>query len=187
MSLHYSKHQLNTYWGTEYFRAHAPEAYPVEMVAQKCRAFRRLPPRLRELAETSKRWARKNRPDALVDIKLWYDDEGYELNPATGQRLTDAEIDAEWGAPSPTIANFRVVDIPATHLSDPDSWQPPPEPEEDTGDDGDFTKDQLLSWIRSHGRARVIEDFGNGMDQASAASLTDEELAERISERRKSA
>ena len=39
----------------------------------------------------------------------WYDEEGYELNPGTGKRLTDEEIDADWeqwGAPDIEVEAF---------------------------------------------------------------------------------
>jgi len=97
MSAHYSKCGLNTYYATPYFQAHIPADYPLSLVLQKSRAFRRLPPRLRELSELAKKWARRHYPPTIgVDDKQWYDDDGYELNPNTGQRLTDKEIDAEW-------------------------------------------------------------------------------------------
>jgi hypothetical protein len=54
MSAHFSKFGLNTYNATPYFRAHVPAGYPLGDVLVKGRAFRRLPPRLRELSGLAK-------------------------------------------------------------------------------------------------------------------------------------
>ncbi len=92
MSTHYSKFALNTYAMTPYFQSQLPDGYPINLVLQKSRAFRRLPPNLRKLAALAKKWAIRTYPDTpmgMIDIKGWYDEEGYELNPATGKRMTD--------------------------------------------------------------------------------------------------
>src|SRR5437762_5231118 len=99
MSAHFSKWSLNTYSWTPYFEAHIPANYPVSLVMQKCRAHRRLPPRLRELSALAKQWAQRvHPPNKNEGMDQWYDDEGRELNPYTGKRLTDKEIDADWDA-----------------------------------------------------------------------------------------
>ena len=96
MSAHFSKFSLNTYPGTPYFQAHIPTGYPLSLVLQKCRAFRRLPPNLRSLAALAKRWAIRNYPypAGAPHIEEYYDDEGYELKLGTTERMTDEEIDA---------------------------------------------------------------------------------------------
>ena len=86
MSIFISRFALNTYSATPYFHARCPPIYPMSRVLQHCERFHRLPPRLRELATQSRRWARRH--GAIpIDIDLYYDAEGYELNPGTGQRL----------------------------------------------------------------------------------------------------
>src|SRR4051812_46387896 len=108
MSAHFSKWSLNTYSWTPYFEAHVPADYPLSLVLQKCRAFRRLPPRLRELSALAKAWnLRTHPPSKFPSIEEWYDDEGYELNPYIGARLTDEEIDTEWSV-SPSLDKFKV-------------------------------------------------------------------------------
>ena len=51
MSAHFDKYGLNTYYAMPYFHAHIPANYPLSVILQKCRAFRRLPPNLRKLSE----------------------------------------------------------------------------------------------------------------------------------------
>ena len=125
MSAHYSKYALNTYNWTPYFQAFVPAGYPVDAVLRKSRAFRRLPPNLRSLAEHAKEWAEANNPPAS-QIDNWYDPQGNELDPDTGRRLTDAEIDAQW-EDDPDIINLAVGDIPLPvgGFPDPATWKPP--------------------------------------------------------------
>lgn len=178
MSAHYDKYGLNTYRTTPYFQAHVPASYPYCLVMQKCRAFRRLPPRLQELAGKAKQWAQRvgGYPAGIMGIEDWYDDEGYELKPGTGMRLTDEEIDAEWDTYHPNLGldDFEVDDIPIPPggFADPDTWEEP-EPEED--EDG-ITEEQLLKDIASHGREYVVKDYGIPADQAEKAE-SDEDLA----------
>lgn len=184
MSAHYSKFDLNTYKGTEYFIAHTPEDYPLELVLQKSRAFRRLPPHLRELAGLAKRWAKRKYPQysaGTPDIEYWYDDEGYELNLATEARLTDEEIDAMW-RDDPALEKFDVKDIPVPNggFADPDTWEKPvkeTEPEEEE----ELTESDLLRDIKSYGREYVAEDYSNLVPEEEAMSAgSDEELARMI-------
>lgn len=175
MSVYFSKVDLNTYRTTSYFRAHIPDNYPINLVLQKCRAFRRLPPNLRHLSAMAKRWTLKNYPDTVRGVSEWYDDEGYEIEPGTTRRLTDAEIDAQWNNPYPALANFTVVDIPAVQFADPDTWQPPPEPEEPSEYDGQSEED-ILRDIRGFGREYVAKDHGIPLEDIT----TDEELARAV-------
>jgi hypothetical protein len=93
MTVHYSRYGLNTYCGMPYFWEQIPADYPLHHVLQKCRAFRRLPPNIRELAGLAKRWFEKHDPNAeFSDIDRWYDKDGYELDFGSGKRLTD-ELD----------------------------------------------------------------------------------------------
>src|SRR5215475_10380898 len=99
MTAHYSKFDLNTHSVMPYFHAHVPKDYPLNRVLQKCRAFRRLPPNLRKLSGLAKKWAIRVYPPPENDfggIEQWYDAEGYELEPGSGRRLTDEEIDEQW-------------------------------------------------------------------------------------------
>lgn len=132
MSIYFSSYSLNTYQATPYFQAHLPPDYPLSLVLQASRAFRRLPPNLRHLAELSKEWAvyqsvLAGDPIGGRGIDDWYDAEGYELDPDTGLRLTDAEIDAQWGPVDPDLARSRARDIPvsAGGFPDPATWKPP--------------------------------------------------------------
>lgn len=179
MTIYYSKCELNTYRGAPYFEAHIPADYPLMIILQKCRAFRRLPPRLRELCALTKRWVKRTDlfPDANTPaaIDQYYDNEGYELNPNTGKRLTDEEIDADWdglearwGKPDVEVED---IPLPPGGFADPDTWEPEPEEEEPVGvflwgrfwpdpEDCLPTEAQLLSDIASHGRKRTAEEYG---------------------------
>lgn len=130
MSAYYSKFSLNSYAGTPYFQAHVPEGFPVYLLLQKARAFRRLPPNLKTLARNSRRWAELH--DAVPgSIAEWYDAQGYELDPNDGHRLTDAEIDAQW-EPDPGLDAVMVTDIPMPPrgFAAPDEWELPEAPVE---------------------------------------------------------
>src|SRR5262245_25135043 len=96
MSIYYDQFSLYTYGHTPYFHAHIPPDYPLNRVLQNCRAFRRLPPRLRELSTLAKRWATRVCPVTVEANSDWYDDDGYELEPGSGRRLTEKEIDDQW-------------------------------------------------------------------------------------------
>lgn len=181
MSAHYSKWSLNTYSGTPYFRAHMPRNYPLELTLQKCRAYRRLPKRLQELCELSKRWAWRVYPHhGIGRITDWYDDDGYELNPSTGQRLTDEQIDADWPEPDERLRNLKVKDIPRPKggFPDPDTWEEPKREEEPKEvDEGDMmTEEQLVKDIKSHGREYVLDYYSIAEDEVKDVE-SPEELA----------
>lgn len=185
MSAHYSKFDLNTYKGSDYFLENIPEEYPLEQVLQKCRAFRRLPPNLQKLSTLSKEWCRKHPPSPgdTNEIEAWYDDEGYELNPATGERLTDAEIDAEWDR-YPQLTTFKVVDIPIPDggFPDVDTWKPTPSktgPSEES--DYGITEEQLSKDIASHGAKYTAKYYGIEGDW-SDDDRDNEELVRKIME-----
>jgi hypothetical protein len=187
MSAHYDKCGLNTYRAGPYFQAHIPPDYPLGKVMMKCRAFRRLPPRLRELSELSKRWTQRVYPPSPFEgIEKWYDEEGYELNPSTGERLTDEEIDAEWDRYHPNLGldDFTVEDIPLPDggFADPDTWEEPLAPTEPNLDDETITKEQLLKDIRGYGREYVAKDAGVPAGLLSRVK-SDEELAQMIRDR----
>ena len=152
MSQHFSKFALNTYFSTPYFQSQLPEGYPLSAVLRKCMAFWWLPPNLRHLAENAKRWARVN--GAVPEgVDLWYDDDGYELDPDTGRRLTDAEVVAQW-VPDPALAHFTVRDIPAP-TADPDGWAAPTV---DYGVDAP-TDEQLRRDVAMRGAEAVSEEY----------------------------
>lgn len=162
MSEHYSKFDLNTYRETPYFRAHVPPNYPVGPVLVKCRAFRRLPPNLRKLAELAKQWSVRNVGNLGID--QWYDDDGYELDPSTKKRLTDKEIDAQWDrGPNNDSGSDDIevkdIPIPAGGFADPDKWEEPEEDDSDPDDVG-ITEQRLVQDIQSHGREYVAREYG---------------------------
>lgn len=165
MSIYYSSYLLNTYWSTDYFKAHAPKDYPIRLVAQGCRAFRRLPPNVKELAGLAKKWSiRKGEPQG--EIEFWYDDEGYEMNPDTGKRLTDKEIDAQWAdKEDPNLKKLKTKDIPRPKggFPDPDTWEPEPIEEELSEYDGPDRK-SLLKDIKGYGQEYVAKDYGIALD-----------------------
>jgi len=168
MSVYYSKWLLNTYRTMPYFRACLPEGYPLDRVLRKCRAFRKLPRHLRELAAKSKAWAMRKHPQfpaGIQDIERWYDSAGYELNPATGAKLTEAENDALW-QPEPELDDFVVEDIevPAEGFPDPDRWEPSPEPTESTEEEERPTPEQLQKEVQSRGTAAVAAEYGISED-----------------------
>lgn len=181
MSAYYSKFLLNTYDATPYFQAQMPPDYPLPLVLQKCRAFRRLPPNLRRLSRLARRWALRTDPNRWKEAEEqgWYDSQGNELDPDTGQRLTDAEIDAQWGhndfGPDPILDALTVTDIPVPEggFADPDTWEEP-EPEEQGSwawgrhwpDGVDVpTRIQLLWDVYTKGAAATAAYYGIPEDQ----------------------
>ena len=180
MSRHYSKYDLNTYSLTPYFKAHVPKDYPLSHVLQKCRAHRRLPPNLRALSAHAKQWAvNKYGPPGMMGIEEWYDEDGYELDPITRKRLTDKEIDEEWGrAPN----HFVVTDIPVPDggFADPDTWEPEPEEEDDYEEPYEGpTEKGLLRDIASHGREYTAKYYGLSKKRLKRAK-NNKELARAI-------
>lgn len=170
MSAHYSKFLLNTYATTPYFQAQLPEVYPLDLVLQKRRAFRRLPENLRRLSELAKQWAERyyEVPGGIVGIDDWYDEDGYELDPESGSRLSDEEIDRQWDALHlEGLDEFKVGDIPVPDggFADPEEWQPPPETEEGGEGREQPSREQLLRDISSHGRKRVAQAYGIPQDK----------------------
>ncbi len=176
MSAHYSKFLLNTYAGTPYFEAQLPPDYPLLGVLQKSRMFRRLPPHLKQLTVLAKQWAVLHGWSA-GDIDRWYDSAGNELNPSTGRKLTDAEINDEWDRfhPDPSLAFFTVTDIPIPlgGFADPHTWEEPAESPvplvqesvvglrwASTTDDDAISPKQILQDIVSHGKAAVMATYG---------------------------
>ena len=160
MSIYFSNFGLNTYGNMPYFLAQIPDGYPLSLVLQKCRAFRRLPKHLQELSRLSKEWTQKHYPERMAEIEPWYDEDGYELNPDTGKRLTDEEIDAQW-QPNADLDELVVKDIPIPEggFADPSTWEPAKQKAE--GDRPEQpTKEQLLHDIASHGRKRVARAYG---------------------------
>src|SRR5262245_53525282 len=180
MSIYYDKFGLNTYWNTPYFRAHIPADYPINGVLLRSRAFRRLPPRLRELSGLAKQW-RTRKWGGIPNVEEWYDDEGYELNPVTGVRLTDEEIDEQWERWGDCgLGDFKVEDIPLPPggFADPDTWEPEPEPEEP--EEIEIHEEQVLADIKSRGQARAIEEYGR--PEGFEEGMSDEDLAHAIME-----
>jgi len=180
MSIYYSKFSLNTYRVTPYFHAHIPDDYPLLLVLQKSRAFRRLPPRLRELSALAKKWAQRSWPIVTEEMKRWYDADGYELDPDTGHRLTDEEINEQWSRPSggqDGVAKFVVEDIPlpAGGFADPDTWEPTIVEEIELVDRG-LTMGGVLSDIASRGRERTAEEYAAPADWRTRTT-SDEDLA----------
>lgn len=163
MSIYYSKWNLNTYKGTPYFAAHCPADYPLNFVLLKCRAFRRLPPSLRELSALAKTWAAQNWPVVVEEMNRWYDAAGNELDPSSGKRLTDEQIDAQWRS-DPGLDELKVEDIPVPEggFPDPETWEPKgrADADQDEGDEDGPTEAQIQSDIAGHGRARVARTYG---------------------------
>ncbi len=161
MTAHYSKYSLNTYPGTSYFRAQLPKDYPLDRVLQKCRAFRRLPPNLRKLATLSKQYTIRNGQN-ISDIDEWYDAKGNELDPSTGRKLTDAEIDTEWDDLPFNLGldGFAVADIPVPSggFPDPATWKEPKVPAK--LDEDRPTPAQLEKDIRERGWTAAAEEYG---------------------------
>lgn len=156
MSRHYSKYALNSYNHTPYFEAHIPAGYPVNLTLMHARAFRRLPPTLMLLAMKSREWAAAN-GQLLDGIDKWYDSMGHELDPDTGHRLTDKEIDAEW-TPDLAVDTLIVRDIPVPNggFPDPKKWKPPAP----TGATTTPTKQQLLDDVAAQGLAATEAYYG---------------------------
>lgn len=176
MSIHYSKFDLNTYKGSEYFKAHVPENYPLEQTLQSCRAFRRLPSRLRELSVLAKKWTCKHStfPAGIEDIELWYDDDGNELDAYTNKKLTDEQLNKEWDALELSgLDDFKVEDIPlpAGGFADPETWEPKEEPEEEDEYDGP-TEEQISKEVKS-GRERAMKYYGIEPKDAKDAKSAD--------------
>lgn len=167
MSAYYSKFALNTYAWTPYFQAAVPADYPLPAVLQAAHAFRRLPPNLRELAAESKKWALANGFDP-AEIDRWYDAQGYELDPETGRRLTDREVDAQWPDP-PSPAPGPDLPASAAGFMDPTTWQPPA----DTGAADPPSDEQILEDVASHGIARTEAEYGISLPAPAAADPPD--------------
>lgn len=161
MSAYYSKFLLNTYAMTPYFQAHMPESYQLYKVLRKSRTFHNLPPKLRELSALAKQWAIRHYgpPAGAIDIEMWYDAEGFEINPDTGIRLTADEIASEW-KPEPELDDFVVVDLeePAGGFADPTTWKEKVEEPED--EDYHPSPAQVLSDLESHGSKAVATTYG---------------------------
>jgi len=164
MSEYYSRFGLNTYSGTPYFQSQMPDGYPINAVLQKLHTFRRLPPNFIQLAGLAKRWAARVQPSLVEQTREYYDGQGFELDPATGHRLTDEEIDAQW-QPDPSLDKLVVEDIPVPPggFADPDTWE---EPKVEHPYQVDVpTKEQLLKDIADRGRQRTSEEYGIPVDQ----------------------
>lgn len=178
MSAHYSKYLLNTYAGTPYFRAHIPEGYPIYLVLRASRAHRRLPLNIQELSKLARQWSQKHESSSADDaLGTYYDEEGYELNPATKQRLTDEEIDAQW-QDEEEWDQIEIEDIPIPEggFADPETWtEPKSQPEEDD-EEAKYkpTEEKLLAAIKSHGREYVAKYYGvedTGDDQTTVQTV----------------
>lgn len=166
MSIYYSSFALNTYYGTPYAQSVLPESYPILKVMLGCRSFRRLPDNLRELAKLAKQWAKTHRPEMVEELKQWYDDEGYELDPRDGHRLSHVEIDAQWGPADPSLKGFVIedIEIPPGGFPDPLTWEPPERDEKVTYEPGP-SQEQIQRDVNSHGREAVSEEYGIPIDQ----------------------
>jgi hypothetical protein len=158
MSQHYSKWNLNV-GDSPYLESQLPQNYPLGPVLQACRAFRRLPPNLKRLAKLSNLWLKTHRPDCLAGIDRWYDSMGYELDPDGGRRLTDDEIDAQWGNPSPSLLARKDIPVPKGGFADPNTWKESPLEPVNVEEDGP-TEARLRSDIASHGRKRTAATYG---------------------------
>ena len=157
MSQHYSKWNLNV-GDSPYLESQLPQNYPLGPVLQACRAFRRLPPNLKRLAKLSNLWLKTHRPDCLAGIDRWYDSMGYELDPDGGRRLTDDEIDAQWGNPPDSPLAQRDIPVPDGGVADPNTREPPPaeKPDKENGP----PEAQLRKDIASRGYKAVSETYG---------------------------
>ncbi len=165
MSIYYSRFALNTCAGSEYFQAHLPKNYPLYPILRKSRAFRRLPPTLRELAANAARWEALQHPEharGTPGIEDWYNLNGEEVDPDTGRPLTDAEIDAQWGGkPDPDLADVEVKDVPRPKggFPDPTSWKPPRKVDDAPEADAPSRK-QLIHDVAVRGIEATAETWG---------------------------
>lgn len=167
MSAHYDRLYLNTYAGTPYFQAQLPPDYPIYLTFQKARAFRRLPENIKRLAALSKRWAALHSHDEDVDANDpngaiadgWYDANNNELNPFTGEVLTDQEIDKEWESMGFGPHSLPVADIPVPPggFADPEEWEPPPPPPEERYRP---SAARLTLDIYTKGRGAAMDEYG---------------------------
>jgi hypothetical protein len=135
------------------------------------------------LSGLAKRWAVRTYapPNDFGGINRWYDDEGYELEPGSGRRLTDEEIDAQWVRwQDDELDKFKAQDIPipAGGFADPDTWEPPP-PEEETVDRSGMTEEDILNDIESHGRDATAQEYGVPKEWLSSIR-SDRQLARTI-------
>lgn len=180
MSAHYSRFSLNTFPGTDYFQAHLPKDYPLELVLQKSRCFRRLPPNLRRLAQLSKARAVHQDPEHAHLADGWYDDDGNELDPNTRQPLTDAQIDADWATYKLTgLKDFVARDIPVPYggFPDPTTWEPTPVDDGSVVDalgrhvglDSAVSRKQLVRDVKSRGLQRTAEEYGVTVEELRRA------------------
>lgn len=166
MSAHYSKFGLNTYSNTPYFRSQLPAGYPINISLQKCRAFRWLPPHIKELAALAKRYAMRVNPQfpaGMQYIEEWYDEDGNELDPGTGKRLTDKEINEQWGGGENEASTVKDIPIPDGGFADPETWGPRKEKESD--DPYRPSKEVLLRDIAERGRERTAAEYGMSVDE----------------------
>ena len=166
MSAHYSKYSLNTYRETPFFQAQVPREYPLALVMQKCRAFRKLPPNVRKLAGLAKKWAAKNGAEPL-GIRDWYDQDGYELDPDTRKRLTDKQLDQEWEPWKRPDVKVQDIPIPPGGFADPDEWEPS-KPAEPVDERYVPSEEQLRRDIASHGREATAREYGIPIEKLPA-------------------
>ena len=185
MSAHFSKFGLNTYTATPYFQAQIPEGFDIGNVLIAARAYRNLPPNIKTLAGKAKQWAKRVYADHsfITEIDRWYDEEGNELDPDSGEILTNEQIEESWkGLVSPGT-KFKIKDIPIPKggFADPDTWEQEPEEEEESAPYEGPTEDKLVQDIGSHGREYTARYYGIPPEEAKRAK-SDKELAHMIFE-----
>ena len=165
MSKYLSRYALNTYRDTAYFMAQVPPDYPLGMVVSQARGFRWLPPNLKRLSALAKRWAwRKHEGFAGPEIDKFYDRQGYELDPETGVRLTDAQL------MGPPPMHLPDIPIPQGGFPDPDNWEEPlPESDVDPLAEVDMpTVEDFRCDVASRGLKAAAEEYGKTEDELRA-------------------
>lgn len=167
MTPHYSKFLLNVYANTPYFQAHIPANYPLMETLQRCKAYRKLPTRLRQLSDLSRQWGELHLkwPPYSNTIGDYYDREGYELDHTSGRPLTLAEIQSQW-EPNPSVDSMTVRDIPLPRggFPNPATWEAP-KTDETVHPDDVPTEEDLRRDIKLGGREAVSQTYGIPMSK----------------------
>lgn len=148
-STHISNFRLNTWSHTPYFEAHAPAGLHITLATVNAQAYLNLPPGIRSLCEASRAWAEAN-GWTISGYAEAYDEQGRELDPATGRPEPRAEA----------LEPVADIEIPRNGWPDPKTWQPAPEPpEEDDGRDP-VSAEQIRAAVASHGVERTADEYG---------------------------
>ena len=178
---HVSKFGLALTSATEYFQAFWPVQRDLLQVCNAVKARRKVPVNILRLADNARAWGKRHdyALENFPDFSDYYDKELRELNPLTGEVLTDEQILETWSTITGEPARFEPIpdiELPPGGLPDPDAWTPPIY-EEDPQETFTISREQALADIRSHGIARTADEYGI----EGGAEMTEDQLAEAIS------